>query len=434
MTTVDLEFRGAARQFLTDKSPELGMVGSAGTGKTTGALYKLHLASLASPGCRSLLARREAVSLAATTLQSFNRFVIAEALATGLVVWYGGSAKEPAAYHYRNGSTIQVGGLDRPERIMSAEFDRILVDEGTDITERAYQLLLTRLRGTHASYRQMMLCCNPQGPTHWVKKRADSGKLTLLTSRHQDNPMYYDRAGNLTAAGAEYMARLNALTGVERLRLLDGIWAAAEGVIYKGYSAALHEVPAFRIPASWPRYWSVDFGFTHPFVLQCWAVDPDGRAYRYREIFHTQRLVEDHARKILSIVAPDGHWIEPKPRAIICDHDAEDRATLERHLKMTTTPARKSVSDGIQATEARWKPAGDGKPRLFYVKGALVERDTSLEQDGKPTCSEEEIGSYIWNPEKDAPVKEKDDGMDCTRYLVAHLDLQGRVRVRWSSR
>jgi hypothetical protein len=110
----------------------------------------------------------------------------------------------------------------------------------------------------------------------------------------------------------------------------------------------------------------VDFGFTNPFVWQQWAVDPDGRLWLEREIYRTQRLVEDHAKDILNVVtvtagASKGQWLYPRPAAIICDHDAEDRATLERHLGMGTTAAKKSVSDGIQAMSARLRP-GRGRP------------------------------------------------------------------------
>jgi phage terminase large subunit len=137
------------------------------------------------------------------------------------------------------------------------------------------------------------------------------------------------------------------------------------------------------------------------------------------------------------VVAPaDEHgnrtWLEPKPRAIICDHDAEDRATLERHLHLSTTPAMKSVSPGLQAVQARWRPAGDGRARLYLFADALLERDPDLVEAELPTCTAEEVPGYVWgDTKKDAPVKEDDHGCDALRYLVAYRDLKGRPRVRW---
>jgi phage terminase large subunit len=120
---------------------------------------------------------------------------------------------------------------------------------------------------------------------------------------------------------------------------------------------------------------------------------------------------------------------------VICDHDAEDRATLERHLGMGTVAAKKTVSDGIQAVQARLRPAGDGKPRLFVVRGALVERDPELEAAKKPLCLEDEIGGYVWDLKdgkqpKEQPVKENDHGCDAMRYVCAERDLGGRPRIR----
>src|SRR3546814_17004871 len=65
------------------------------------------------------------------------------------------------------------------------------------------------------------------------------------------------------------------LTGVQRQRLLDGRWVAAEGIIWPEFDPAVHLVDRFDIPDDWTRYWTVDFGYIHTFVAQWWAVDPD---------------------------------------------------------------------------------------------------------------------------------------------------------------
>jgi phage terminase large subunit len=199
----------------------------------------------------------------------------------------------------------------------------------------------------------------------------------------------------------------------------------AEGVVYEGWDSSLHVIDRREIPAEWPRYWTVDFGYKNPFVWQAWATDNDGRLYRYREIYFTQRLVEDHARKILEVTAG-----EPKPQAIICDHDAEDRATLERHLRIPTIAAKKSISPGIQAVQVRLQKAGDGKPRIFYLRDSLVEVDKELHAQKFPVCTEQEFEVYVWpqaadgKPIKEVPVDLHNHGMDATRYMVAQFDLR----------
>jgi PBSX family phage terminase large subunit len=420
--------RGAARTIFERRDPEVIVSGPAGTGKSRACLEKLLLMCLVNPGMKALIVRKTLASLGSTALATWRQHVAAQSLAAGHVDYYGGSAQEPAQYRFSNGSRVYIGGMDKPSKIMSSEYDLIYVQEATELTITDWEALTTRLRNGVVSFQQIIADCNPDRPTHWLKQRAEQGTLTMLYGRHEDNPRLYHEDGALTAEGADYIARLDNLTGVRKERLRYGRWVAAEGVIYDEFDPAVHLVTKPKDPpASWTRYWSVDFGYTNPFVLQCWAVDPDGRLYLYREFYRTQTLVEDHAREALRRIVRD----EPRPAAVICDHDAEDRATLERHLGWPTVPARKSVSDGIQAVQARLRPAGDGRPRLFLVRDALVERDQSRDEAGRPACTAEEIAGYVWNDTKDEPVKEDDHGMDALRYMVAHLDLNPDVRVRW---
>lgn len=436
---VRYEPRGAALELFRTRDSETFIAGPAGTGKSLACLFRLHLTALHTPGIRCLIVRKTAVSLGSTTLVTYEKKVAADALARGIVRWFGGSPREAPGYRYSNGSKIDVAGMDKPEKIMSAEYDLVFADEATELTLTDWESIGTRLRNGILSWQQQMGACNPAHPTHWIKQRCDQGQAAMLVSRHRDNPAYVNADGTLTEQGCDYFAKLDALTGVRRLRLRDGTWAAAEGLIYEGWDEALHLVDPFKIPATWTRWITVDFGFTNPFVMQWWAEDGDGRLFLYRELYRTRRLVEDHARQARGLmVYPSGQWREPQPRAVICDHDAEDRATLEKHLKLGTQAAEKAVSPGIQAVQSRLKQAGDGRARLFIVRGALVERDAELDTTRKPACTEEEITGYVWAVKpgnagglKEEPVKENDHGMDAMRYMVAARDLGGRPRVRW---
>lgn len=425
--TVQVSLRGPMRDLFRTKDSVL-ISGPAGTGKTLSTLYWLHLTLLKYPGTKALLTRKVARSLTGTTLATFRDKVAREALDTGVVHFYGGSPAEPASYRYENGSRLIVSGLDEPQKIMGSEVSIILIDEGIETTARDINMLRTRLRGSkkgaYPHYR-MVILTNPGPPTHHLLTTTG---LRVAYSTHRDNPALWQK-GAWTDEGTRYLAELNNLSGIQRTRLLDGKWVAAEGTIWPDFDPAVHLVDRFEIPAEWPRYWTVDFGFIHPFVAQWWAVDPDGRLYLYRELVYTKRLVEDHAREMLEQVAPGGVWVEPRPRAILTDHAAEDRATLEKHLGLKTQPAKKTVSDGLQAVAARFKVPADGKPRLVILKNSLVEADPSLADKGDPTCLAEEIPGYVWadHKTKEQPVKERDDCSDACRYVVAHIDLAGKT-------
>jgi hypothetical protein len=404
---------GAAEQLYKRADDEVVLSGPAGTGKSRGCLEYLHSCCIWWPGLRALIVRKTLTSLTASGLVTYQDKVL-----PGFAVrFFGGSRSRPAAYLYGNGSTVVVGGMDKASKIMSSEYDLIYVQEATELTEPEWEALTTRLRNGVKPAQQIIADCNPDAPTHWLKRRADAGRTVMLESRHEDNP----------TITPEYIARLDALTGVRYLRLRLGQWAAAEGMVYEGWDRAIHLIDRRELPRLWPRDWSIDFGFTNPFVWQQWCEDPDGRLIREREIYHTQRLVQDHARDISSAA---GGIV---PRAIYCDHDAEGRATLERELSalygrtITTQSAYKAIADGTQKVAARLRVAGDGEPRLYLMRDALVERDAWLVEHGLPTCTEEEIDGYVWDTANgrrkgEIPVDRDNHGMDAMRYEVATKD------------
>lgn len=437
------ELRGAALELGQCHDIEVGLDGPAGTGKTFGILYYIHILLLKYPGAKALVARKYNTDLSASAMATFRDDVLDPREG---VNYFGGNRIRPAAFEYPNGSLMLVSGLDKPTKVKSLEVDLVYINEATECSVDDIEFCRMRLRKGKIPWQQLIMDFNPDSPTHWLNERMQTGITARLVSRHEDNPRYYDlKTQDWTEEGKRYVLDvLGGLTGVRLARYRYGIWAASEGTVYEdSWNRARNVIDRFPIPKDWPRYLSVDFGYTNPFVCKWYATDPDGRLYCYREIYKTKTLVEDHAQAIALASGwfhklPTTHkqynatvseYADPLPRAIICDHDAEDRATLERHLKLNTTPAKKTVSDGIQAVASRLRPAGDGKPRLLYFKDILVERDQELVKAKRPTSGLEEFDSYVWDTRGgvirgEQPVKEFDHSLDCDRYIVAHLDIR----------
>lgn len=421
---------GSAIGLFESRDGELVLSGPAGTGKSRACLEKLHTQALLYPGMRGIILRKTAASLGSTALKTWRVDVVKEALATGLVIYYGGSAQEPPQYRYSNGSAIFIGGMDKPSKIMSSEYDVAYVQEATELGIEDWEAIITRLRNGRMAYQQLIADCNPDIPTHWLLARCQRAQAKMIECRHQDNPMLYTKDGALTARGEDYIGKLESLTGVRYQRLRHGLWVAADGLIYEDFEPAIMKVDPFEIPENWARYWSVDFGFTNPFVLQQWAEDPDGVLYLYREIYRTGRTVDQHARSILAVVQPKGPgtpWIEPKPHCIVADHDAESRARFSKELGLGTKPANKKVLYGIQQVQIRMKAK-----RIFFFKDAVIFRDQTLDDAKKPCSTLEEVPGYVWlpGPAKEQPHKEDDHGMDAMRYLVCERDPSSQPRVR----
>jgi len=456
--------RGGCKEVFDTQLEEVLISGPAGTGKSRACLEKLFAICMITPNTRGMILRKTLASLGSTALVTWRNYVIKEALATGKVVYYGGSSEEPAQYRFSNGSTVTIGGLDKPTRIMSSEYDIVYVQEATEITLDDLEMIKTRLRNWNISFQQLIMDCNPAGDKHWLKLRCNEGLSKLIESRHEDNPRLFnllpDGTYEVTERGAKYIAILDALTGVRYKRLRLGLWVSAEGIVYEEFDPAVHVLQwdydeagnRLPLPKDWPRYWVIDFGFAHPFVLQCFAEGPDGELYLYREIYHTQRIVDEHASQIMSIVTKevvtkwydhfnkverewtDIVWIEPKPSAVICDHDAEGRRTFEKATGLGTQAAIKNVYEGIDAVKKRLMPAGDGMPRLYVMVDALVEKDQWLVDHLLPTCTEQEYAGYVWHKSpdgriQDEPVKLDDHGMDGTRYLTMFKDFKGKARA-----
>ena len=408
---------GAAKVLWGCRAPEVLLAGPSGTGKSRGCLEKVNFLALKYPGLRALIVRKTRESLLQSGLITLERDV----LVPGYARYYSGRAE----WRYLNGSVLVAGGLDKVSKIMSAEYDVIYVQEATELLEDEWEHLTTRLRRAAMPYQQILACANPAGPNHWLKRRAEGGRLMLLTSRHEDNPLLYDtKTEQFTPFGSAYLAKLDTLSGVRYQRLRKGLWVAAEGMIYDQFDWNLHLMERFNPPRSWTRYWAVDFGYTHPFVFQAWAKDEEGRLYRFAELYHTGLLVEEAAAKIKEWRRRTG---EDFPEALLCDHDAEGRATLEKHLGIPTIAAKKSVSPGIQAVMKRLQVAEDGRPRLFFMRGSAIARDQKLEEAKEPTATEEEFELYLWQDgvKDSVPVKQHDHGLDALRYLCMHLDGSG---------
>jgi len=415
------ELRGACATVITSREPEICLEGPAGTGKSVSILWKIHRAAQRYPGMRALIVRQSRESMSQSTLVTFESHTLSPA-------WYntlarGMQRRVRQSYRYPNGSEVVCGGLDKPSKVMSTEYDLIYVNEARETTEEAYEDLSSRLRNGRMPYQQLLSDTNPDAPTHWIKRRAAAGKLDLLPTRHEDNPRYFS-GGVWTAEGRRYLDRLERLTGVRFLRLRKGIWAGAEGQIYDEWDDAVHLCDWFAPPPDWPRFRAIDFGFTNPFVCQWWARDADGRCYLYRELYGTGRIVSDWAKDIERYSA--GERIE----WTVADHDAEDRATLDA-AGIRTYPAHKMVKPGIEAVQKRLRKEKDGRPRLFIMKGCTVSRDPRLIEAKKPASTAEEMGGYIWAPPlanrapKEEPLKINDHGNDAMRYFVAELDGMG---------
>jgi len=316
---------------------------------------------------------------------------------------------------FSNGSRIRVDGLDdqdRVDKILGTEYDHIFFNEASQLSWSTINTVLTRLARSTVPIRKAIFDCNPKNQRHWLYRAGvmnvdpetgeplkDASSWARMHWTPYDNPHL----------PADAIATLEALSGVQRRRMLNGEWCESTGAVYDEFDEDLHVIGTMpKGWESWNKVRGIDFGYTNPFVCLWGAVDSDGRLYIFAERYVSQQTVRVHAE---AIKAKGGDYIWT-----VTDHDAEDRATL-RENGIITKAARKAVEPGINAVKERLKVAGDDRARLFVLK------------ECRATIGE--LHDYVWAPvtegknSKEEPTKDRDHAMDALRYMVMQLDHSG---------
>lgn len=274
---------GVAELFRTvHLHPEILIEGPAGTGKSRGVAQLCDILATNNPGIRILFLRQTRSSLTDSVMVTFDTAVL----------WPGHPALTPyrapehrSRYIYPNGSIIVLGGLDKPERTFSTEYDVIFVEEAVEISLDAWEKLIRANRNNKLHFQVMIAATNPGRSGHWLNKRADmwvapyggcvrcssyelvlhsdqeephtfrcldceevspgERKMHRILSRHRDNPAYYDaEKGEWTPKGRRYLRRLAGMSGARRARLYEGKWVAEEGLVFPTYDPSVHLVNA----------------------------------------------------------------------------------------------------------------------------------------------------------------------------------------------
>lgn len=405
---VEVRYRpyGAALELFYSRDPEVLLDGPADTGKSRACLEKLYICGHKYERMRALICRKTRKSLTQAGMVSFEQKVLPP---RSLVKFH--STKQ--AYVFPNKSELVVGGLDDPIKVQSAEYDLIYVQEATELTENDWEMISKLLRNGMMPYQQLLADCNPGPPSHWLNKRCNNGNTRRLLSRHTDNPSITE----------ERLNRLKALTGVRRLRLYDGIWAAAEGMVYDTWDPAIHIIDRFPVPKTWRIVAGVDWGFTNPGCIQVWAIDGDDRAYLIHEIYRVQRKISwwiEEAKKLKSLYGIDVFYCDPSGAAYISDFNDNF---------LNAIPADNDVAPGIQEVQERLAIQEDGLPRLFVFRDALEERDQVRDDNRQPCGLIEEREGYIWKQNNlgvtEEPVKENDHSEDTCRYALYSISPKG---------
>lgn len=268
-------------------------------------------------------------------------------------------------------------------------------NEATELSEKVWQALKSRLRNGVLGYQQLMADCNPSGPRHWLNKRCNAGTTRRIVTTHKDNPAYWDAdRQEWTEMGRMYVQdTLGSLTGIERERLFLGKWAAAEGLVYPEFNPDVHEQVVDT--DGWRCVLGVDVGTNNPTAILVAFVAGDGRIHIADELYQRglgTKGILDAVKGYADEYNPDAVYVDPSAKAYITDLHA---------MGIPAIGANNDVLTGIQ------------RVRSVFQTGFTI--------DPKCTNTIDEFGMYAYpsksRTETDKPEKEHDHSMDALRYL-----------------
>jgi phage terminase large subunit len=433
---------------LYNRAPELLACGPAGTGKSRACLEKIHICAQKYPGMRGLICRKTRESLTETALVTFETKV----LPANHYLLRGPRRSHRQVYRYSNGSEIIVGGLDKSEKIMSSEYDIAYVQEAIELEENDWENVISRLRHGKMAYHQLVGDTNPSFPGHWLKLRADRGLVTMVNTRHEDNPAYFDPASKTwTQLGHDYLMRLDRLTGHRRSRLRDGLWVAAEGARFPMLDDQVHRFKmrerfTYGIPPTWRLIIGLDYGKAAPYACLWIAIDFNGDVYVYREDYEAQLSPWTQGQRIVNLTkstevidvlyADPAAWSAP---ANLDPNKAKERSPASYWEEKTGQDKRfgslvpgfnRSRSAALETIE-RFLERGNGYPDLYIeescvqlwneLNGAVWDK-SGTKEDIDPTCPDHAITALYYAIHTDASAPRVPKLPPTTEELIAAQD------------
>jgi len=318
-----------------------------------------------------------------------------------------------------NSSRIIIGGFKDEkdiEKYLGLEYDGIVIEECTQISETKKDKLRGSLRTSKPNWRpRIYLNTNADGiGLAWFKKifiePARAGKQTLTR--------FFDvTAIRNPFVNPEYETWLDSLKGALRKAWRDGDWDAFSGMAFTEWNHERHVVAykdMFDIPDHWVKWTGTDWGYAVPFSTHWYAKNPDnGRILCYREAYQADLTDRAQARMIRDMTPPSEiiqlHYADP---ALWKTQNKDDKvfSTADEYKKegIILTRGDNNRLGGIRKVHNILADLPDGMPGLQVFESCphLIDQMETLAHS-------------TTNPE-DVDTEQEDHAYDDLRYALTN--------------
>lgn len=219
-----------------------------------------------------------------------------------------GSDKQGRELRFRNGSLIRYRSAENllgASRRQGGEYQKISIDERTLMAPDVVDRLVERLRSSNPRIPVLGLRSgtNPGGVGHAAVKQiveaTDHGQHVWTDDNGRTHRFIPAKVDDNPHVDAGYTRVLDSIPDPKRRAAMrDGSWDSFAGQYFDEWRRDRHVVKPFTVPLEWRRVAGIDYGFAAPWAVEWVAVDSDGRAWVYREIYRTRVIERDQAAAI----------------------------------------------------------------------------------------------------------------------------------------
>lgn len=352
--------------------------GGSRSSKTWSIIQLLFVQAAQNANTKISVVRKFKSSLNKSFLADFKEFLSSVSSTDLFEIKFGGDLVE-----FKNGSIIQMLGVDDPQKIRGVKHDIVFINEANELSFEDFNQLNFRTE------RKLILDFNPsEDETHWIYGLINQANSTLIRSTYKDNPF-------LPAAQALELERL-----IEVDENYYSVYVL--GMPPKKLDNVFSTFELAPFPADIDFSYGCDFGYSDPHTLVQVAIK-DKNLYLKEVIYQTHLNID----QVIELMKALGVSTTKK---IHCDSARPDLIETMRRAGFNVLKANKAIKAGLDKM----------RTHKIYI-------------DPESRNLLKEFRNYRWKKRGEKILDEPEGGMDhaidAARYATMGSQTGGPIRI-----